>query len=331
MLASVRAYFVCRADHVGDDEWRLVDLILTSTVMPRWPQAPGSRVTLDLLAVPVWEPTTASSPLASAHRGTGVCARRQTPDRGRALLDEDPIPGHEGAIMTLTEERTQVEERTLVEETAPPTSSLPAETTRDWSPTWLLVLVGAVTAVILTFFALRPDSEVDTPSHQQLIEHGSPTAVDQAAEVVVPSHQQLIEHGSPTAVDQAAEVVVPSHQQLIEHGSPIAVDQAAGTGGAVTGSHQQLIEHGSPTAVDQAAGTGGAVTGSYQQLIEHGSPTAVDQAAEVVVPNHPQLIEHGSPTAVDQAAGTDSEVDTPSHQQLIEHGSPIAVDQAASS
>jgi hypothetical protein len=33
----------------------------------------------------------------------------------------------------------------------------------------------------LTFFALRPDSEVDTPHHQQVIEHGSPTALDQAA------------------------------------------------------------------------------------------------------------------------------------------------------
>jgi hypothetical protein len=125
--------------------------------------------------------------------------------------------------MALTEERTQVEE------TAKPTSSLPPEATRDWSPMWLLILVGAVAAVIVTVLALRPDNEVAIPNHQQVIEHGSPTAVDHAAQVVVPNHQQVIERGSPTAVD------------------------AASTGGAVTGNHQQVIEHGSPTAVDHAA------------------------------------------------------------------------------
>jgi hypothetical protein len=64
-----------------------------------------------------------------------------------------------------------------------------------------------VVAVILTFLAFRPASEVDTPSHQQLIEHGSPTAVDQAAgtgDPVTGSNQQLIEHGSPTAVEHSA-------------------------------------------------------------------------------------------------------------------------------
>ncbi len=157
---------------------------------------------------------------------------------------------HEGAVMALTEERIQVKE------TAKPTSSLPPEATRDWSPMWLLILVGAVAAVIVTVLALRPDSEAD-----------------------IPNHQQVIEHGSPTAVDHAAEVVIPNHQQVIEHGSPTAVDHAASTGGPVTGDHQQVIEHGSPTAVDHAASTGGPVTGDHQQVIEHGSPTAVDHAA----------------------------------------------------
>ena len=95
---------------------------------------------------------------------------------------------------------------------------------------WLLILVGVVAAVVVAVLAFRPDSEVDIPNHQQVIENGSPTAVDHAAEVVVPNHQQVIENGSPTAVDHAAD-----------------------TGGTVTGNHQQLIENGSPTAVDHAA------------------------------------------------------------------------------
>jgi hypothetical protein len=126
--------------------------------------------------------------------------------------------------MALTEERIQVQE------TAETTSSLPPEANRDWSPMWLLILVGAVAAVMVAVLAFRPDSEVD-----------------------IPNHQQVIENGTPTAVDHAAEVVVPSHQQLIENGSPTAVDHAANTGGTVTGSHQLVIEHGSPTAVDHAA------------------------------------------------------------------------------
>jgi len=100
--------------------------------------------------------------------------------------------------MALTEERIQVQQ------TAETTSSLPAEANRDWSPMWLLILLGAVAAVMVAVLAFRPDSEVDIPNHQQVIENGSPTAVDHAAEVVVPSHQQVIENGSPTAVDHAA-------------------------------------------------------------------------------------------------------------------------------
>ncbi len=69
---------------------------------------------------------------------------------------------------------------------------------------WLLILVGVVAAVMVAVLAFRPDSQVDIPNHQQVIENGSPTAVDHAAEVVVASHQQVIENGSPTAVDHAA-------------------------------------------------------------------------------------------------------------------------------
>ena len=108
--------------------------------------------------------------------------------------------------MALTEERIQVEETRETSETTP---SLPPEATRGWSPMWLLILVGAVAAVVVAVLAFRPDSEVDIPNHQQVIENGSPTAVDHAAEVVVPNHQQVIENGSPTAVDQAAETVDP--------------------------------------------------------------------------------------------------------------------------
>ena len=103
--------------------------------------------------------------------------------------------------MAITEERTQVEE---TRETSEPPPSLPPEANRGWSPMWLLILVGVVAAVMVAVLAFRPDSEVDTPNHQQVIEQGSPTAVDHAAEVVVPSHQQVIENGSPTAVDHAA-------------------------------------------------------------------------------------------------------------------------------
>ena len=123
--------------------------------------------------------------------------------------------------MALTEERIQVQE--TAETTSPPS---PRRRIGDWSPMWLLILVGAVAAVMVAVLAFRPDSEVDIPNHQQVIENGSPTAVDHAAEVVVPSHQQVIENGSPTAV----EAMVPSHQQVIENGSPTAVDHAAAAG-----------------------------------------------------------------------------------------------------
>ena len=79
---------------------------------------------------------------------------------------------------------TLIEERTLVEPTSAPKPSSPPETTRDRSLTWLLVLVGAVAVVIATFFALRSGDEAETSNHQQVIEHGSPTAVDNAVDVV---------------------------------------------------------------------------------------------------------------------------------------------------
>ncbi|MET0460179.1 MAG: hypothetical protein ABWZ13_07475 [Acidimicrobiales bacterium] len=129
--------------------------------------------------------------------------------------------------MALTEERIQVKE---TRETTETPSSLPPESTRGWSPIWLLILVGVVAAVVVAVLAFRPDSEVD-----------------------IPNHQQVIENGSPTAVDHAAEVVVPNHQQVIENGSSTAVDHTAGLGGDVTANHQQVIEHGSPTAVDHSA------------------------------------------------------------------------------
>ena len=46
-----------------------------------------------------------------------------------------------------------------------------------------------------------------TGTHQQVIEQGSPTAVDHAAgagSAVAGNHEQVVEHGSPTAVDHAA-------------------------------------------------------------------------------------------------------------------------------
>jgi hypothetical protein len=129
--------------------------------------------------------------------------------------------------MALTEERIQTEETRESSETRSP---LQPESTRGWSPMWLLILVGVVAAIVVAVLAFQPDGDVD-----------------------IPNHQQVIENGSPTAVDHAAEVVVPNHQQVIENGSPTAVDHTAGTGGAVTGNHQQVIENGSPTAVDHAA------------------------------------------------------------------------------
>ena len=105
--------------------------------------------------------------------------------------------------MALTEERIQVKETTTE-----PTSSLPPETNRRWNPIWLLILVGAAAAIVVAVLAFRPDSEVEVPNHQQVIENGSPTAVDHAVTTtggtVTGSHQEVIEHGSPTAVDHAA-------------------------------------------------------------------------------------------------------------------------------
>ena len=46
---------------------------------------------------------------------------------------------------------------------------------------WLLILVGAAAAIVVAVLAFRPDSEVEIPNHQQVIENGSPTAVDHAA------------------------------------------------------------------------------------------------------------------------------------------------------
>jgi hypothetical protein len=105
--------------------------------------------------------------------------------------------------MALTEERIEVQEP---RQTSEPTS-LPPEANRGWSPVWLLILVGVVAAVMVAVLAFRPDSEVDIPNHQQVIENGSPTAVDHAATTggtVTATHQQVIENGSPTAVDHAA-------------------------------------------------------------------------------------------------------------------------------
>jgi len=135
--------------------------------------------------------------------------------------------------MTLTEERIEVQEPRPTTEATEPIEplSLPPESNRGWSPLWLLVLVGAVAAVVLAVFAFGPDGD----------------------DVVTGSHQQVIEQGSPTAVDHAAQVAVRNHQEVIERGSPTAVDHAAQAGVVVTGSHQQLVEQGSPTAVDHAA------------------------------------------------------------------------------
>ena len=102
--------------------------------------------------------------------------------------------------MALTEERSRSRR-------PPRPRPPPPEANRDWSPMWLLILVGAVAAVMVAVLAFRPDSEVDIPNHQQVIENGSPTAVDHAATTggtVTGAHQQVIENGSPTAVDHAA-------------------------------------------------------------------------------------------------------------------------------
>ena len=121
---------------------------------------------------------------------------------------------------------TLIEERTLVEETAPPTSSPPPATTRDRSVVWLLAVLGAVAAIVLAFFAFRGDDGADASNHQQVLEHGSPTAVDHAAELA-PNHPQMIEHGSPTAVDNAVDAGTSNHEQVIDNGSPTAVDNTA--------------------------------------------------------------------------------------------------------
>jgi hypothetical protein len=44
----------------------------------------------------------------------------------------------------------------------------------------------------------------DTSNHQQVIENGSPVAVDNAV-ADTSNHQQVIENGSPTAVDNAVD------------------------------------------------------------------------------------------------------------------------------
>ena len=79
--------------------------------------------------------------------------------------------------MAVTEERTQVEERPSLASPRPPARA------RTLNPTWVLVLLGVLAAIVLAVVALRPDADPVVGNHRLIIENGSITAVDHAAEV----------------------------------------------------------------------------------------------------------------------------------------------------
>jgi hypothetical protein len=141
--------------------------------------------------------------------------------------------------MAVTEERTKVDERPSVASPRPPARA------RTLNPTWVLVLLGVLAAIVLAVVALRPDADPAIANHRLIIENGSITAVDHAAEVArgglprvgrTGNHRLIIENGSITAIDHAAEV-----------------KRGIGSGGGRTGNHGQVAENGSITAVDHAA------------------------------------------------------------------------------